>query len=252
MKVNAATHKLTTAGEAPEEVGEIPYDTQDIPILTQPSSSQPQRKHKSRRNQRKETEGRIAEIDTDEDLSLINETTQDQGRMNDENLFGVNDLDGDEVIVDVPAGENVEQVATIAKKEVSAAADEVVTTAESVEGITAATTPQISKDDVTLAQTLIEIKATKPKARGVTIQEPSKFRATSPSQPSQPPQAKEKGKGIMEKPEKPLKNKDQIALDEEVVRKLEADMKAKIDEEERITMKKDKANIAVIKEWDDV
>nr|GEX08388.1 hypothetical protein [Tanacetum cinerariifolium] len=141
MKVNAATHKLTTAGEAPEEVGEIPTDTQDTPILTQPSSSQPQRKHKSKRKQRKETEGRIVEIDADEDLSLINETTQDQGRMNDENLFGVNDLDGDKVIVDVPAGENVEQVATIVEKEVSTAADEVVTTVESVEDITAATIP---------------------------------------------------------------------------------------------------------------
>nr|GFC56845.1 hypothetical protein [Tanacetum cinerariifolium] len=66
---------------------------------------------------------------------------EEEGMMNDEDLFGVNDLDGDEVIVDVITGENVEQDATIAEKKVSAAADEVVTTAESVEGITAATTP---------------------------------------------------------------------------------------------------------------
>nr|GFA51761.1 hypothetical protein [Tanacetum cinerariifolium] len=131
--------------------------------------------------------GRIAEIDADEDLSLINETTHDQGRMNDEDLFGVNDLDGDEVIVDVPAGENVEQDATVAKKDVSAAADEVVTTGESVK-----------------------------------------------------------------EPKKQLKKKDQIALNEEVARKLEAEMKAKIDKEEWITREKDKANIAVIEEWDDV
>nr|GEV33841.1 hypothetical protein [Tanacetum cinerariifolium] len=49
--------------------------------------------------------GRIAEIDADKDLSLINETVQDQGRINDEDLFGVNDVDGDEVIVDVTAEE---------------------------------------------------------------------------------------------------------------------------------------------------
>nr|GEV74985.1 hypothetical protein [Tanacetum cinerariifolium] len=42
--------------QASKEVGEIPTDTQDTPILTQPSSSQPQRKHKSKRKQRKETE----------------------------------------------------------------------------------------------------------------------------------------------------------------------------------------------------
>nr|GEV10783.1 putative ribonuclease H-like domain-containing protein [Tanacetum cinerariifolium] len=106
--------------------------------------------------------GRIAEIDADEYLSLINEIAQDQGRMNDEDLFGLNDLDGDLVIMDVPAGENVEHDATVAEKE-----------------------------------TLIEIKAAKPRARGVTIQEPSEFRTTLPSQPSQPLQAKDKGNRIM-------------------------------------------------------
>nr|GEX24695.1 hypothetical protein [Tanacetum cinerariifolium] len=99
---------------------------------------------------------------------------EDQRRMNDEDLFRVSDLDGDKVIVDVTAGENVEQDATVAEKEVSVAADKVVTTVESVKGITAATTPQISKD-----------------------------------------YAKDKGKGIMMKPDKPLKKKDQIAFDEE-------------------------------------
>nr|GEV03745.1 putative reverse transcriptase domain-containing protein [Tanacetum cinerariifolium] len=170
------------------------------------------------------TEERIAEIDADEDLSLINETAQDQGRMNEEDLFGVHDLDGDEVIVDVTTDKNVEQDKTVANKE----------------------------DELTLAQTLIEIKAAKPKAIGVIVQEPSEFRITSSSQPSQLPQAKDKakpkaigvivqepsefritsssqpsqlpqakdkGKGIMVEPEKPLKKKDQIALDEEVARK---------------------------------
>nr|GEV10581.1 hypothetical protein [Tanacetum cinerariifolium] len=127
-------------------------------------------------------QGRITVIDADEDLSLIDETAQDQERINDEDLFGFNDLD-----------------------EVSTAADEVVTTTKSVEGIIAATTPLISKDDVTLAQTLVEIKAAKPKAK----------------------EAKDKDKGIMMEPGKPLKKKDQITFDEEVARKLDAQMKAK-------------------------
>nr|GEW59921.1 hypothetical protein [Tanacetum cinerariifolium] len=161
---------------------------------------------------------------------IISSDEEDQERMNDEELFGVNDLDGDEVIVDVTAGENVEQDATVVEKDVSASADEVVTTVESVKGITTATTSQISKDDVTLAQTLIEIKAAKPRDRG----------------------AKNKDKGIMVEPEKPLKKKDQIAFNEEVARKLDAQMKAKIEEEERIAREKDEANRAVIEEWDDV
>nr|GEZ36816.1 hypothetical protein [Tanacetum cinerariifolium] len=84
-----------------------------------------------------------------------------QGRIKDQDLFGVHDLDGDEVFMDFTIGKNVEQDATVA---------------ESVKGIVAITTPQISKDKLTLAQTLMEIKAPKPKAKGVTNQDPSKFR----------------------------------------------------------------------------
>nr|GEY75838.1 hypothetical protein [Tanacetum cinerariifolium] len=120
-----------------------------------------------------------------------------EGRMNEKDMFGVNDLDGDEVIVDVTVDENVEQSTKDAKKEVSTAdpvttAGEVVTTAEDVKVTTSATTLQISKDELTLAQTLIEIKAAKPKAREVIVQEPSEFRTTSSSQPSQLPHAKDK------------------------------------------------------------
>nr|GEY27530.1 hypothetical protein [Tanacetum cinerariifolium] len=85
-------------------------------------------------------------------------------------------------------------------KDVVKYAEDVVATAENVEGINAATIPQISKDDVTLAQTLTEIKAAKPKAK--------------------------KGYNARAK-------KDQIALDKEVARRLKAewnaDMKDNID-----------------------
>nr|GFB29627.1 hypothetical protein [Tanacetum cinerariifolium] len=62
---------------------------------------------------------RIAKIDADKDLSLINKTAQDQGRMNDKDMFGVKDLDGDEVVVDVLAGEKEEQSEKVTEKEVS-------------------------------------------------------------------------------------------------------------------------------------
>nr|GEW53372.1 ribonuclease H-like domain, reverse transcriptase, RNA-dependent DNA polymerase [Tanacetum cinerariifolium] len=88
-------------------------------------------------------QGMITEIDADEDLSLIDETAQDQERLNEEEMFSVDDLDGEEVKMDVTTGENVEQDATVAEKEVSTAdpvtnAGEVVTTAEGVEVTTAA------------------------------------------------------------------------------------------------------------------
>nr|GEW61686.1 hypothetical protein [Tanacetum cinerariifolium] len=165
--------------------------------------------------------GMIDNIDQDAETTLVDDT---QGRMNEEEMFGVDDLDGDEVIMDVTIGENIEQDATVAEKE----------------------------DELTLAQTLIKIKEAKPKARGVIVQEPSEFRTTSSSQPSKLPHAKEKSKGIMVKPEKPLKKKEQIMMDKEVARKSKAQMKDEMEEEKRMAREKDEANIAVIEEWDNI
>nr|GEX28955.1 hypothetical protein [Tanacetum cinerariifolium] len=105
---------------------------------------------------------------------------------------------------------------------------------------------KVAENEVSTADlvTTAEIKVAKPKARGVIVQKPSEFRTTSSSQPSQLLQAKDKGKRIMVEPEKPLKKKDQIAFDEEVVRKLKAEMKAKMEDEERIAREKYEANMA--------
>ncbi|GKE94027.1 hypothetical protein Tco_1578882 [Tanacetum coccineum] len=57
---------------------------------------------------------------------------------------------------------------------------------------------------------------------------------------------------MIEEPVKPMKKKDLIRLDEEVSLKLQAEF----DEEERIAREKaekeKEANIALIKEWDDI
>nr|GEY46508.1 hypothetical protein [Tanacetum cinerariifolium] len=154
----------------------------------------------------------IDNIDQNKEITLVDET---QERMNEEKMFRVNDLDGDKVIMDDTTGEEVKHSTKVAKKEVSTA--DPVTTA----------------DELTLAQTLIEIKAAKPKARGVMVQEPSEFRTTSSSQPSLL-QDKDKGKGIMVEPEKPLKKKDQIEFDEKVTRKPEAQMNAEMEDFEEV------------------
>nr|GEV25725.1 hypothetical protein [Tanacetum cinerariifolium] len=101
-------------------------------------------------------------------------------------------------------------------------AGEVVTAASVKDSVapTTATTADVD-DELTLAKTLIAIKKAKPKVKG-------------------------KEKTI--EPEIPLKKKDQIALDEEVARKLEAEMRAELEEEERIAREKDEANRVVIEE----
>ncbi|GJU75843.1 putative ribonuclease H-like domain-containing protein [Tanacetum coccineum] len=62
---------------------------------------------------------------------------------------------------------------------------------------------------------------TRPKDRGVVVHEPSEFRVPQETQPSS---SKDKGKGIMIESEVPLKRKDQIDLDEQIARDIQAEL----------------------------
>ncbi|GJT65164.1 hypothetical protein Tco_1016644, partial [Tanacetum coccineum] len=103
--------------------------------------------------------------------------------------------------------------------------------------------------DVTTATTTTT--TTRPKARGVVVQELSEFRTTTSSpQTSKPSKTKDKGKAIMIEPEVPLKKKDQVALNEEIARNLEAQLQAELIKEERLKrQKEEKASIALIESW---
>nr|GEX06687.1 hypothetical protein [Tanacetum cinerariifolium] len=187
----------------------------------------------------------IKDIYQDAKIALVDEA---QGRMHDAYMFRVDDLEGNEVIVDVREKTVEKEVSTT---DLVTTAGEVVTAA-SVEDSVAPTTATIIdvNEELTFAKTLIEIKAAKPKviltaittprAKGIVVYE--QVQAHIPTISS----SKDKVKA------KPLKKKDKISLDEEVARTLEAEMRAKIEEEERIAREKDEANRDVIKEWDDV
>ncbi|GKD32907.1 hypothetical protein Tco_1248416 [Tanacetum coccineum] len=139
--------------------------------------------------------GSASRVGFSNDVMTLIDVTQER---NDEDMmFDVqDDLQGEEVVVEKE----------VAEKEVSATdpvttAGEVVT-ATNVE-VTTASAPTTTIDELTLAQTLIEIKAAKPKvvtiaatttttirpkARGVIVQDLSEFKTTSlPSQVSQLP-----------------------------------------------------------------
>ncbi|GJZ25056.1 putative ribonuclease H-like domain-containing protein [Tanacetum coccineum] len=183
----------------------------------------------------------------DPPLSRVNETKEIQ---DDELMFDTRVLDIDEMPVEAKVDEKDEQ----STKLDDSTAGKVVTTA-SVEGGVAPTTIE----EITLAQTLIQIKAakpkvvttaatttttTRPKARGVVVQEPSEFRAPQEEQPSI---SKDKGKGIMIEPEVPLKRKDQIALDEQIAKDIQAKLDAELIEEQNLARKQEEeANIALI------
>ncbi|GKB63555.1 ribonuclease H-like domain-containing protein, partial [Tanacetum coccineum] len=120
------------------------------------------------------------------------------------NMFGVNELDGDEVIVDnVDAAEEV--TAVIEKAKLVSVAEETVNVAATT--VSTASTIPVTDVEITLAQALAELKSAKPKADKVVIQEPEQV--------------------------KPIKRLEQMRLDEELVFKLQAK-----EEEERLAEKK--------------
>ncbi|GJV09716.1 hypothetical protein Tco_1351257 [Tanacetum coccineum] len=114
-------------------------------------------------------------------------------------------------------------------------AGEVVTTAN-VE-VTTVNSPTTTIDELTLDQTLIEIKAAKPKS--IT----SAATTTTTTRP--------KARGVVVQELIPLKKKDQIAMDEEFARNLEAQLQDELEEEMRVSrLKEEKANTALLESWD--
>ncbi|GJX96813.1 ribonuclease H-like domain-containing protein [Tanacetum coccineum] len=193
----------------------------------------------------------IEDIDDDVDVSLVDET---QERQNDDLMFDSGVLEVDVMHVEAKVDGKYEQ----SKKPDDSTAGEAVTTA-SIDDSAVPTT----NEEITLAQTLIQIKAAKPKVvttaattttttrpkdRGVVVQEPSEFRVPQEIKPSS---SKDKGKGIMIEPEVPLKRKDQIALDEQIARDIQAKLDAELLEEQKLARKQEEeANIVLIESWE--
>nr|GEX63862.1 putative ribonuclease H-like domain-containing protein [Tanacetum cinerariifolium] len=100
----------------------------------------------------------IEDIDQDAEITLVDEA---QGRMHDADMFGVDDLEGNEVFVDVREQTVEKEVSTA---DLVTTAGEVVTAASIEVSVapTTATTADVD-DELTLAKTLIEIKEAKPK-----------------------------------------------------------------------------------------
>ncbi|GKB07999.1 hypothetical protein Tco_0836283, partial [Tanacetum coccineum] len=226
------------------------------PIISQPLSSKPQKK-KSRRKQMKdnaptkptaeetpnEAHSRVLALETTKsnqalEIESLKRRVKSLEKRKKSRTSGFKDIKEEVTLVDetqemnddnlmFDTGMLEEQEKDVAKKEVSVADPvtidgEVVTTAN-VE-VTTVNAPITTIDELTLAQTLIEIKAAKPKAVTSTATTTTTIRP--------------KARGV---------KKDHVALDEEMARNLEAQLQAKLIEEERLARKKDEeANIALL------
>nr|GEV75290.1 ribonuclease H-like domain-containing protein [Tanacetum cinerariifolium] len=169
-------------------------------------------------------------------LSTRVESSADEESL-DEDIFGVNDQD-DTSMFDTDKdlqGKEVVVEKEVVGKDVSAIEEvNAATIATFVTGTTttAAITPTISMDEITLAKALIKIKTSRPKAKGIVMQEPSETPTPTPIVSSQQPsKVQDKGKGIMVEEPLKIKKKDQISFDKQEALRLQAEF----DEEERLS-----------------
>ncbi|GKA86850.1 hypothetical protein Tco_0808561 [Tanacetum coccineum] len=270
--------------QATENMGEdlaTLADSHSTPIHTQPSSSKPQ-KQKSRRKQRKDsgpTEPIPDEATNEEHLETKSKEFEKRRKSRTsgfKRLRKVGSASRVESSNDVcwksgklslkkVVEEPVVSVATTTKSIPVSVVDlvttvgEVVTTANVEVTIVSTPTTTINNES---GQTLIEIKqlnqcwhvfiGKRPKAKGIVFhdKEEQAYAFTPIVSSSQLPQVKDKGKGKLVEPEKPLKKKYQIALDEELALRLQAKELAEL-EKERVAHQ-EASREAIIKELDNI
>ncbi|GJU09514.1 ribonuclease H-like domain-containing protein [Tanacetum coccineum] len=189
-------------------------------------------------------------------LSRRVESSEDEENIHDEDMFGVNDLDGDEVVVESEVADKdvnlsvnevplAQALAALKSAKVQEKGDVIK---EPSVPVSAAST-KVSTATITIAATTIIAASTRPRAKGIVFHEEEQ--ATTPIVSSQQPsQVQEKGKGKMVEEElvEKMSKKELLRLDEEHAFKLQAEE----EEEERLAREKaqhiKEANIA----WDDV
>ncbi|GJX02117.1 hypothetical protein Tco_0186030 [Tanacetum coccineum] len=134
---------------------------------------------------------KIDDIHKDAEVTLVDET---QGRYDDAQMFDTDVFNGEKVFVTEQSEKVVEKVVSIAETVVQEPVQSTTTTAPS----------------------------TIPKAKSITFRDPSES-TTRTTLTSIPSNIKDKGKAKMIEPEKPLKMKEQIRLDEQLTFKLQAE-----------------------------
>ncbi|GJX46679.1 hypothetical protein Tco_0271869 [Tanacetum coccineum] len=187
----------------------------------------------------------IEDIDKDAEVSLVDET---QGRSDDTKMFDTDALIGDEVFAE---NNMTKKDHDVIPKEVSAA--EILTTA----GITIPVGTAEIKTSAAPSTTVVsppvitEYRVQSQQHKGITFKDVGETTTRTPTSVSSS-SIKDKGKAKMVEPEVPLNKKDQIRLDEELARRLDAEEQEAARLERENVELQEQANLAKIKEWDNV
>ncbi|GKD86793.1 hypothetical protein Tco_1357947 [Tanacetum coccineum] len=273
----------TMVVQAQEEMGEgseIPTDPHHTPIITQPSSSQPQRKQKSRRTKRKDTEVpqpsdsiNVADEAVNEEPSmqlkeLMDFCTKLQQRVLD--LENTKTAQAQEITslklrvkkLEKKGGSRTYKLrrlykvgrssrvvssdeASLGDQEDASKQGRKIHDIDADEDITLENVhdAEIAVGKVNTASIATIVSAAIITEDEITLTQPSESTTTRTTIPS-----KDKGKGIMVEEPLQMKKKDQISFHEQEAIRLQAEF----DEEVRLAREKDEANVAFIEEWNDI
>ncbi|GKB70354.1 hypothetical protein Tco_0931766 [Tanacetum coccineum] len=151
----------------------------------------------------------IEDIDKDAEVSLVDET---QGRTDDVEMFDTDALFGNEVSTVAPSTTDVPPPSHVI-------IEVKITLAQTLATLKSAKSKVVIQKPV--QSTATTAPSTIPKAKGITFRDAGERTTRTPTSVSSL-SIKDKRKAKMDEPEVPLKKKDQIALDKEMARNLEA------------------------------
>ncbi|GJR13188.1 hypothetical protein Tco_0795840 [Tanacetum coccineum] len=212
---------------------------------------------------------KLFKISTSKRKSLDEEYVSKQGRKSDKTKLMFDDSDFAELNVN-NALENVEGDAETQGRntaEQTTTAGDTVNTASidvsaaepsnvSIVDPSTSTAGDIFKDEMmTIVDTLVAIRSTRPRTTSVIIHDVEEEPRRSTPAPTAQPSSKDKGKALMVEPEKPLKNprKAQIQMAEELAIRLHEEEKAELERMQRErTAQEEASNAALIAEFDNV
>ncbi|GJV27005.1 hypothetical protein Tco_1383453 [Tanacetum coccineum] len=187
---------------------------------------------------------KIAQIDEDEGITLVQMGAQTQGRSDEDLMYETG-------VYDYPEGFTGPSISITAVEPVTTASKG-VSTARAIPEEVSTAKPDM---DVTFAEALVDLlksgkkKSPKPKARGISFQDPEEVaRREVISPPVSKILTKDKRKAIMTEPEKLLKKKDQIQSDEELAPRLHTEEQAEFERLQKERVAQEEASRAAIYE----
>nr|GEX26951.1 hypothetical protein [Tanacetum cinerariifolium] len=208
--------------QAPKAVGILQTDAQLIPITTEPSTSKPQKKHTQKRKHTQESKVPPTESSAKQNLSSPSNDPLPSERLEEENRV-LKELKSVHCTYDVDEPITKKEKSSKQGRKIADIDDDVEINLEKAQ----AKAYNLDLDHQEKVTTTGATKASVPrKIRCVIIQDPEETTTTATVQPKV--QAKDKGKAILIKEPKSLKRQEQIKLDEEVARQLEAELNADI------------------------